>query len=103
MFQPVGLIWGIVTLIFGILVMVYPNMLRYTVGIYLVIVGIWAVVAKLHLHFGWHLSRAAVVTGGLKYLGHKLRLGDGGTAPIAAPRRCAIRGSPQEQPVAFSG
>jgi uncharacterized membrane protein HdeD (DUF308 family) len=51
MFQPVGLIWGIVTLIFGILVMVYPNMLRYTVGIYLVIVGIWAVIAKLHLHF----------------------------------------------------
>lgn len=51
MFQPIGLIWGIVTLIFGILVMVYPNMLRYTVGIYLVIVGIWAIIPRLHLAF----------------------------------------------------
>jgi cytochrome c biogenesis protein CcdA len=40
MFQPIGLLWGIVTLIFGALV-VYPKFLRYTVGIYLVIVGLW--------------------------------------------------------------
>lgn len=48
MFQPIGLIWGIVTLIFGILVMVYPALLRYTVGIYLVIVGLWAIIPRLH-------------------------------------------------------
>ena len=33
MFQPLGLIWGIVTLVFGILIMVYPSLLRYTVAI----------------------------------------------------------------------
>jgi uncharacterized membrane protein HdeD (DUF308 family) len=47
MFQPIGLIWGIVTLVFGILVLVYPRFLRYTVGIYLIIVGLWAVIARL--------------------------------------------------------
>jgi hypothetical protein len=47
MFQPVGLLWGIVTLIFGILVIVYPKFLQYTVGIYLVVVGLWAVLARL--------------------------------------------------------
>jgi hypothetical protein len=48
MFQPIGLLWGIVTLIFGILVIVYPKFLRYTVGIYLVIVGLWAIIPRLH-------------------------------------------------------
>jgi cytochrome c biogenesis protein CcdA len=51
MFQPVGLLWGIVTVIFGILVMVYPKFLRYTVGIYLIVVGLWAVISRLHLHY----------------------------------------------------
>jgi uncharacterized membrane protein HdeD (DUF308 family) len=50
MFQPIGLIWGIVTLVFGILVIVYPRFLRYTVGIYLVIVGLWAIIPSLRLH-----------------------------------------------------
>jgi len=50
MWQPIGLIWGIVTLIFGILVIVYPKFLRYTVGIYLIIVGLWAVIPSLRLH-----------------------------------------------------
>jgi len=49
MWQPIGLAWGIVTLIFGILVMVYPKFLRYTVGIYLIIVGLWAVIPSLRL------------------------------------------------------
>jgi len=46
MFQPIGLIWGIVTLAFGILVIVYPKFLRYTVGIYLIVVGIWAIIPR---------------------------------------------------------
>jgi len=50
MWQPIGLVWGIVTLIFGILVIVYPKFLRYTVGIYLVIVGLWAIIPSLRLH-----------------------------------------------------
>ena len=48
MFQPVGLLWGIVTLIFGILVVAYPRFLQYTVGIYLIIVGLWAIIPRLH-------------------------------------------------------
>jgi cytochrome c biogenesis protein CcdA len=48
MFQPVGLLWGIVSLIFGILVVVYPRFLQYTVGIYLIIVGLWAIIPRLH-------------------------------------------------------
>jgi uncharacterized membrane protein HdeD (DUF308 family) len=48
MFQPIGLAWGIVTLLFGILVLIYPRFLRYTVGIYLVIVGLWAIIPRLH-------------------------------------------------------
>jgi hypothetical protein len=47
MFQPIGLIWGIVTLVFGILVIAYPKFLRYSVGIYLVIVGLWAIIPRL--------------------------------------------------------
>ena len=27
--------------------MVYPALLRYTIGIYLVIVGLWAIIARL--------------------------------------------------------
>jgi uncharacterized membrane protein HdeD (DUF308 family) len=48
MFAPVGLLWGIVTLIFGIFIMVYPRLLSYTVGIYLIIMGLWAIIPRLH-------------------------------------------------------
>jgi len=47
MFQPIGLIWGIVTLVFGILVIAFPRFLRYTVGVYLIVVGLWAIVSRL--------------------------------------------------------
>jgi uncharacterized membrane protein HdeD (DUF308 family) len=50
MWQPIGLIWGIVTLVFGILVIVYPKFLRYTVGIYFIIMGLWAIIPSLRLH-----------------------------------------------------
>ena len=49
MFQPIGLLWGIVTLILGILVLVFPQFLRYAVGIYLIVVGLWAIIPRLHL------------------------------------------------------
>ena len=47
MFQPIGLIWGIVTLVFGILVIAFPRFLRYTVGVYLIVVGFWAIISRL--------------------------------------------------------
>jgi hypothetical protein len=47
MFQPIGILWGIVTLVFGILVLVYPKFLRYLIGIYLVVAGAWAIIARL--------------------------------------------------------
>jgi hypothetical protein len=47
MFQPIGILWGIVTLVFGILVLVYPKFLRYFIGIYLVVAGAWAIIARL--------------------------------------------------------
>jgi cytochrome c biogenesis protein CcdA len=45
--QPNGILWGILTLIFGILVLVYPRFLRYSVGIYLIIIGVWAIIPRL--------------------------------------------------------
>ncbi|MFI5368504.1 MAG: DUF3096 domain-containing protein [Spirochaetia bacterium] len=34
-------------MIFGILVLVYPRFLRFSVGIYLIIIGVWAVLPRL--------------------------------------------------------
>ena len=48
MFQPIGLLWGIVTLVFGILILVYPRLLSYMVGIYLVIACLWVIIPRLH-------------------------------------------------------
>ena len=48
MFQPIGLLWGIVTIVFGILVIAYPRFLRYSVGIYLIVVGLWVIIPWLH-------------------------------------------------------
>ena len=45
---PLGLVWGIVTIIFGIFIMVYPRLLSYTVGIYMIILGLWVVIPRLH-------------------------------------------------------
>lgn len=36
---------GIASLIFGVIVMVFPKILNYLVGIYLIIIGIMALVA----------------------------------------------------------
>jgi uncharacterized membrane protein HdeD (DUF308 family) len=47
MFEPTGLVWGVVTLIFGILIIAAPDLLRYIVGIYLIVMGLWTIVPKL--------------------------------------------------------
>jgi hypothetical protein len=41
----VGLWMGIASLIFGVIVMVFPKILNYLVGIYLIIIGIMALIA----------------------------------------------------------
>ena len=38
-----GLIMGIVSLVFGVIVMIFPKILNYLVGIYLIIIGIMAI------------------------------------------------------------
>jgi hypothetical protein len=47
MYQPIGLLWGIVTLIFGVAILAYPRFLHYAVGIYLIVVGLWAIIPHL--------------------------------------------------------
>ncbi len=42
MFAPMGLFWAIVTLIAGILIIILPGLLRWLVGIYLVIIALVA-------------------------------------------------------------
>ena len=44
-FPAVGLWMGIASLIFGIIVMVFPKVLNYLIGIYLIIIGIMALIA----------------------------------------------------------
>ena len=39
-----GLWMGIASLVFGIIVMIFPKILNYLVGIYLIIIGIMAIV-----------------------------------------------------------
>ncbi len=40
-----SLIGGIITLIFGISVMIFPKILNYLVGIWLIIIGVVALIA----------------------------------------------------------
>ncbi len=39
---------GIASLVFGVIVMVFPKILNYLVGIYLIIIGILAIIAYLN-------------------------------------------------------
>ena len=41
----VGLIGGIISLIFGIIVMIFPKILNYVVGIWLILIGVVALIA----------------------------------------------------------
>jgi len=40
-----GLIGGIITLAFGIIVMIFPKILNYLVGIWLIIIGVVALIS----------------------------------------------------------
>ena len=40
-----GLWMGIASIIFGIIVMIFPKILNYLVGLYLIIIGIMALIA----------------------------------------------------------
>ncbi len=42
-----SLIFGIISLVCGIIVMVHPKILNYMVGIYLILVGILALVGRI--------------------------------------------------------
>jgi uncharacterized membrane protein HdeD (DUF308 family) len=44
-FPALGLWMGIASLIFGIIIMVFPKILNYLIGIYLIIIGIMALIA----------------------------------------------------------
>ena len=38
---------GIISVVFGIIVMIFPKILNYLIGIYLIIVGVMAVIQNL--------------------------------------------------------
>ena len=42
--MPIALIVGIASVIFGIIVMIFPKILNYLVGIYLIVVGVIAII-----------------------------------------------------------
>lgn len=43
MFTPSGLVWGIVSVVAGILIIVWPGLIRWLLGLYLIIVGLIAI------------------------------------------------------------
>ncbi len=47
MLQVSGLWVGIITVGFGIIVMIFPKILNYLIGIYLIIIGVMAVIQNL--------------------------------------------------------
>ena len=44
-----GLIGGIITLVFGIIVMIFPKILNYLVGIWLILLGLVAIIGYSRL------------------------------------------------------
>jgi len=45
MLEVSGLWWGIISLIFGVIVMIFPKILNYLIGIYLIVIGILAIIS----------------------------------------------------------
>ncbi len=45
--QISGLLVGIISVLFGILILVIPRILNYLIAIYLIVVGILAIIAAL--------------------------------------------------------
>ena len=43
-----GLWMGIASLVFGVIVMIFPKILNYLIGIYLIIIGILAIIGYLN-------------------------------------------------------
>ena len=46
-FPALGLWMGIASLIFGVIVIIFPKVLNYLIGIYLIIIGVMAIIAYL--------------------------------------------------------
>ena len=44
----VGLWIGIASLVFGVIVMIFPKIPNYLIGIYLIIIGVLAIIQYLH-------------------------------------------------------
>jgi hypothetical protein len=44
-FPALGLWMAIASIIFGVIVMIFPKILNYLIGIYLIIIGIMALIA----------------------------------------------------------
>jgi uncharacterized membrane protein HdeD (DUF308 family) len=44
-FPTLGLWMGIASLVFGVIVMFFPKILNYLVGVYLIIIGVMALIA----------------------------------------------------------
>lgn len=44
----IGLWGGIASLVFGVIVMIFPKILNYLIGIYLIIIGILAIIGYLN-------------------------------------------------------
>jgi uncharacterized membrane protein HdeD (DUF308 family) len=44
-FPTLGLWMGIASLVFGVIVMIFPKILNYLIGVYLIIIGIMALIA----------------------------------------------------------
>jgi len=42
-----GIVGGIISIVVGVLVIIWPRLLRYIVGIYLIIIGVIAIVNAL--------------------------------------------------------
>lgn len=45
--QTGGLVWSIISIIVGILIIIWPHIIAYVVGIYLVVIGIFGLIAAL--------------------------------------------------------
>jgi len=43
MFAPTGMVWGIVTVVAGILIIVWPALIRWLLGLYLIVIGLLAI------------------------------------------------------------
>ena len=42
-----GIVWSIISIIVGILIIIWPHIIAYVIGIYLIVVGIFGLIAAL--------------------------------------------------------